>query len=159
MKKILKIILIISVSISIISYGIYYLLVPEFKRNLIGNGMYIYVDNNKLFKNSYFIESGDDIQISLEKDEFTIYIPQRGCLEEKWEVSDFTDSGINIEKNFVKHCRVPIYDWNKDGNNYNMNVLKIRTEKGAKGKVVFKEKRYEENSIKTINNEIIVKLK
>lgn len=120
--------------------------------------MYIYVDSNKLFKNRYFIEEGDEIHISLKDNEFTIYIPQRGCLEERWEVSDFTDNGISVEKNYVKYCRVPIYDWNKEGNNNSMNVLKIKTKKGAKGKVVFKEKTYEERNIKTINNEIVVKL-
>lgn len=48
MRKVLKRILIISVIISIMAYGIYYLFDPEFKGNLVGNGMYVYVDNNKL---------------------------------------------------------------------------------------------------------------
>ncbi|WP_032122406.1 hypothetical protein [Clostridium amazonitimonense] len=145
-----KIFLMSTFILLLLGYIVYYLFVPGFKQSKISDYAYIYVDNHKIFKKVYLVKYGDKMLIDLKNDKFSIYIPHHNLMKDMWKVNDFTDKDVKIVKSYIKKNRVPIYDWNKDGGHYDMQVFEFKTEKGVSGKLVFY---YEEDTDSNVHNE------
>lgn len=136
-KKKHKLILVLFIILGVVGSIIYYLLIPEFKQSKISEHAYVYVDNGNFLKKDYLVKYGEEIHIDIKKDSFKIYIPVSCYMEGKWNVTDFTNDSVKAEKTYKKSCRLPIYDWGKDGSGYSMQVFEFSTIKEPKGKLVF----------------------
>lgn len=142
MKKITKkhkIILSLIIILCIILSVFYYLFIPEFKYSTIPDHAYVYVDNGNFLKENYLVKYNEEIHIDIKKDKFKIYVPLSYYMEGNWEVTCLPNDSVKVEKSYKKSCRLPVYDWNKDGSGYDMQVFEFSTLKlkEIKGKLVF----------------------
>lgn len=132
-----KLLLVLLVILVITGSIVYYLFVPEFKQSETHGFAYIYVDDGGLFKKDYLVKYGEEFHLDIKNNKFKIYIPVSYYMEGKWTVENFTNDTFKFEKSYKKACRLPIYDWKKQGSGYDMAIFEFSTIKEPKGKLVF----------------------
>ncbi|MCD5413907.1 MAG: hypothetical protein LR001_02745 [Clostridiales bacterium] len=153
-KRIVSVLLVLGLGASLM----YVLFVPEFMRSKVIDHIYVYIENGDFLKNKYFVKYDDAIDVYIDTDEFSIYLPYAYYHKTEWQYIDNTDQGVEfIESSMIKP-RQPIILRLREGEDYRMQALKFKPKENVKGNMVFYYEAVDTDGEKIVNR-IIVNIK
>lgn len=115
---------------------IYILFIPEFRKSSKTDEIYAYLISDKAMKTEYLIKNNEEITINLNNTNgFSLYLPYNSSYN--WSVQYQTDSILTLDKQYIKQSRLPIYNWNKNKNDFLMDVLKFEKFKNGSETIIF----------------------
>lgn len=115
---------------------IYILFIPEFKKSSENDEIYVYLISDKAIKTEYLIKNTGEININLNNtNEFSLYLPYNSSYS--WHTQLPNNSILTLNKQYIKHSRIPIYDWSKNKNDFLMDAFKFQKFKNGSEAITF----------------------
>lgn len=132
-----KWIIYVPIILSLLTGLLYFLFVPEFKKSIMIDKLYVYIDDSRLLTTRYLVAYDEEVQVKIKGDEFKIYLPYAYYHGSDWEYTDNTNKGIELLASTIINIRQPILSRYREGEDHRMQMFKFKIVEEIKGNIIF----------------------